>query len=85
MTERARTSLLQSVREFRRREAGSRNPRSGARDKGSADCIMYRVDGARRQGAEAADLVEALEAADEMGGGSAFMYAGKALEAFRSM
>jgi hypothetical protein len=46
---------------------------------------MYRVDGARRQGAEAADLVEALEAADEMGGGSAFMYAGKALEAFRSM
>jgi hypothetical protein len=55
------------------------------RDKGSADWIMYHVDGARRQGAEAADLVVDLEAADETGGGPTLMYAGKALEAFHSM
>jgi hypothetical protein len=69
MTERARAFLLQSVREFRRREAGSRNPRSGVRDKGCADWIMYHVDGSRRQGAGEADLDKALELADETGGG----------------
>lgn len=50
---------------------------------GCEDCILYHVDGARRHGAEEADLIEALEVAIEMGGGPAVMYAGKALEAFR--
>jgi AhpD family alkylhydroperoxidase len=53
--------------------------------KGCEDCILYHVDGARRHGAEEADLVEALEVAVEMGGGPALMYAGKALEAFRGL
>ena len=52
---------------------------------GCEDCILYHVDGARRHGAEEADLVEALEVAVEMGGGPALMYAGKALDAFRSL
>ncbi|MEM6390509.1 MAG: carboxymuconolactone decarboxylase family protein [Pseudomonadota bacterium] len=52
---------------------------------GCEDCILYHVDGARRHGAEEADLIEALEVAVEMGGGPALMYAGKALEAFRSL
>lgn len=53
--------------------------------KGCDDCILYHVDGARRHGAEEADLIEALEIAVEMGGGPALMYAGKALEVFRSL
>lgn len=53
--------------------------------KGCEDCILYHVDGARRHGAEEADLIEALEVAIEMGGGPALMYAGKALEAFRGV
>ena len=53
--------------------------------KGCEDCILYHVDGARRHGAEEADLLEALEVAVEMGGGPALMYAGKALEAFRGL
>lgn len=53
--------------------------------KGCEDCILFHVDGARRHGAEEADLVEALEVAVEMGGGSALMYAGNALEVFRSL
>lgn len=52
---------------------------------GCEDCILYHVDGARRHGAEEADLVEALEVAVEMGGGPSLMYAGKALEAYRSL
>lgn len=52
---------------------------------GCEDCILYHVDGARRHGAEEADLIEALEVAVEMGGGPALMYAGKALDAFRSL
>ena len=52
--------------------------------KGCEDCILYHVDAARRHGADEAALVEALEVAVEMGGGPAVMYAGKALEAFRS-
>lgn len=52
---------------------------------GCEDCILYHVDGARRHGAEEADMVEALEVAIEMGGGPALMYAGKALDAFRSL
>ena len=52
---------------------------------GCEDCILYHVDGAKRHGAEEADLVEALEVAVEMGGGPALMYAGKALEAFRAL
>lgn len=51
---------------------------------GCEDCILYHVDAAKRHGAEEAALVEALEVAVEMGGGPAVMYAGKALEAFRS-
>ena len=53
--------------------------------KGCDDCILYHVDAARRHGAGEADLVEALEVAVEMGGGPAVMYAGKALEAFRTL
>ena len=53
--------------------------------KGCEDCILYHVDGARRHGAEEADLIEALEVAVEMGGGPALMYTGKALEAFRGL
>ena len=53
--------------------------------KGCEDRILYHVDGARRHGAEEADLVEALEVAVEMGVGPALMYAGKALETFRSL
>jgi AhpD family alkylhydroperoxidase len=49
------------------------------------DCILYHVDAARRHGADEAALVEALEVAVEMGGGPAVMYAGKALEAFRTL
>lgn len=52
--------------------------------KGCEDCILYHVDAARRHGADEAALIEALEVAVEMGGGPAVMYAGKALEAFRS-
>ena len=52
---------------------------------GCDDCILYHVDGARRHGAEEADLIEALEVAVEMGGGPAVMYAGKALETFRTL
>jgi AhpD family alkylhydroperoxidase len=53
--------------------------------KGCEDCILYHVDGAKRHGAEEADLIEALEVAVEMGGGPALMYAGKALETFRTL
>ena len=53
--------------------------------KGCEDCILYHVDAARRHGAEEAALVEVLEVAVEMGGGPAVMYAGKALEAFRTL
>lgn len=53
--------------------------------KGCDDCILYHVDGAKRLGAEEADLIEALEIAVEMGGGPALMYAGRALEAFRAL
>lgn len=52
---------------------------------GCEDCILYHVDGAKRHGAEEADLIEALNVAVEMGGGPAVMYAGKALEAFRAL
>lgn len=52
---------------------------------GCEDCILYHLDGARRHGAEEADLLEALEVAVEMGGGPALMYAGKALTAFRDL
>lgn len=52
---------------------------------GCEDCILYHLDGAKRHGAEEADLVEALEVAVEMGGGPAVMYAGKALAAFREI
>ena len=51
---------------------------------GCEDCILYHVDAARKHGAEEADLVEALGVAVEMGGGPALMYAGKALDVFRS-
>jgi AhpD family alkylhydroperoxidase len=53
--------------------------------KGCDDCILYHVDGAKRHGAQEADLVEVLEVAVEMGGGPALMYAGKALETFRGL
>lgn len=53
--------------------------------KGCDDCILYHVDAARRHGADEAALIEALEVAVEMGGGPAVMYAGKALDAFRSL
>ena len=52
---------------------------------GCEDCILYHVDAAKRHGAEEAALVEVLEVAVEMGGGPAVMYAGKALEAFRTL
>lgn len=52
---------------------------------GCEDCILYHVDGARRHGAEEAELIEVLEVAVEMGGGPALMYAGKALDAFRTL
>ncbi len=52
---------------------------------GCEDCILYHVDGAKRHGAEEADLVDALAVAIEKGGGPAVMYAGKALEAFRGL
>jgi AhpD family alkylhydroperoxidase len=52
---------------------------------GCEDCILYHVDAAKRQGADEAALIEALEVAVEMGGGPAVMYAGKALEAFRNL
>lgn len=52
--------------------------------KGCEDCILYHLDAAKRHGASEAALIEALEVAVEMGGGPAVMYAGKALEAFRS-
>lgn len=52
---------------------------------GCEDCILYHVSGAKRHGAEEADLIEALEVAVEMGGGPALMYAGKALEAYRNL
>lgn len=51
---------------------------------GCEDCILYHVDSARRLGAAEADLVEVLQVAIEMGGGPALMYAGKALEAYRT-
>lgn len=53
--------------------------------KGCDDCILYHVDAARRHGADEAALIEVLEVAVEMGGGPAVMYAGKALEVFRSL
>lgn len=49
------------------------------------DCILYHVEAAKRHGAEEQALVEVLEVAAEMGGGPAIMYAGKALEVFRSL
>lgn len=52
---------------------------------GCEDCILYHVDAAIRHGASEAALVEALEVAVEMGGGPAVMYAGKALEVFRTL
>lgn len=52
---------------------------------GCEDCILYHVEAAKRHGAEEGALVEALEVAVEMGGGPAIMYAGKALEAFRTL
>lgn len=58
---------------------------------GCEDCILHHVDGARRHGADEADLVEALEALEalevavEMGGGPALMRAGKAPEVFRTL
>ena len=53
--------------------------------KGCEDCILYHVDAAIRHGASEQELIEALEVAVEMGGGPAVMYAGKALEVFRSL
>lgn len=53
--------------------------------KGCDDCILYHVDAARRHGADEAALIEVLEVAVEMGGGPAVMYAGKALDTFRSL
>ncbi len=52
---------------------------------GCEDCVLYHVDGARRHGADESALIEALEVAIEMGGGPAVMFAGKALEAFRTL
>lgn len=52
---------------------------------GCEDCILYHVEAAKRHGAQEDALVEALEVAVEMGGGPAIMYAGKALEAFRTL
>ncbi|MEQ9341407.1 MAG: carboxymuconolactone decarboxylase family protein [Hyphomicrobiales bacterium] len=52
---------------------------------GCEDCILYHVDAAKRHGADEEALIEALEIAVEMGGGPAIMYAGKALEAFRTI
>ena len=52
---------------------------------GCEDCILYHVEAAKRHGAEKAALIEALEVAVEMGGGPAIMYAGKALEAYRTL
>lgn len=52
---------------------------------GCEDCILYHVEAAKKHGADEATLVEALEVAVEMGGGPAVMYAGKALEAFRTL
>jgi AhpD family alkylhydroperoxidase len=52
---------------------------------GCEDCIFYHVDAAKRLGAGEAALSEVLAVADEMGGGPAIMYAGKALEAFRGL
>jgi AhpD family alkylhydroperoxidase len=53
--------------------------------KGCNDCILYHLDAARKNGADEAALVEALEVAVEMGGGPAIMYAGKALDSFRAL
>lgn len=53
--------------------------------KGCDDCILYHIDAAIRHSASETELVEALEVAVEMGGGPAIMYAGKALEIFRSL
>ena len=52
---------------------------------GCEDCILYHIEAAKSHGAEEAALVEMLEIAVEMGGGPAIMYAGKALEAFRTL
>lgn len=52
---------------------------------GCEDCILYHVEAAKRHGAQEDALIEALEVAVEMGGGPAIMYAGKALEAFRTL
>lgn len=52
---------------------------------GCEDCILYHVDAAKAQGIDESALIEALEVAVEMGGGPAIMYAGKALEAFRTL
>ena len=52
---------------------------------GCEDCILYHVDAAKRQGADEAALIEALEIAVEMGGGPALMYAGKALDAYHNL
>lgn len=53
--------------------------------KGCEDCILYHVDGAKKHGAEEAQLIEILEVAVEMGGGPAIMYSAKALEIFRAL
>ncbi|MEM9583372.1 MAG: carboxymuconolactone decarboxylase family protein [Pseudomonadota bacterium] len=53
--------------------------------KGCEDCILYHVEAAKRHGSDEATLIEALEVAVEMGGGPAIMYAGKALEAHRTL
>lgn len=53
--------------------------------KGCDDCILYHVDAAKRHGASEEALVEVLEVAVEMGGGPAVMYAGRALEAWRTL
>lgn len=52
---------------------------------GCEDCILYHVEAACRHGADEAALIEALDVAVEMGGGPAIMYAGKALDAFRTL
>ena len=49
------------------------------------DCILYHVDAAKRHAASEEALVAALEVAVEVGGGPAVMYAGKALEAYRTL
>jgi len=54
-------------------------------NQGCDDCILYHIEAAKRHGIDEEALVEVLEVAVEMGGGPAVMYAGKALDAFRSL